>query len=72
MIPSEEQYQDAKNLLADLELEGFKTNLRTIGNFEAQYPNITVEREGYVYHFSDPSWYVVIKQLKSLRQRLIF
>jgi hypothetical protein len=72
MTPTHDQYEKAKEFIAELMLDGFDVKLATKGDFEVQYPNITVERNGHVYHFSDPSWDVVIKQLKSLHQRVIF
>lgn len=70
MIPSKYLYDKARKSATELMLDGFKVKFATRGDFDVQYPNITVRFLNKVYHFSDPSWEVVIKQLETLRSNV--
>ena len=66
MIPTHQQFENAKLYASRLILAGYTVKFRTRGNFGVQYPNITIQRNKKVYHFSEPDWNVVVKQLKTL------
>lgn len=70
-MPTQYQYETVKSQINDLMQYENVVGVFQIGERKNGYPpRIIILREGKVYHFSDPDWNVVIKQLKFLENKI--
>jgi hypothetical protein len=74
MIPTFEQLRDANNLCSLLRMSKACVELNfqyKIGTSSDKYAKIKVLVNGKLYHFSDPNWDIVNKQLSTLLETVI-
>lgn len=74
MIPSDNQLKESKMMCNTLKLCGFSVSFSLCVSPHCsaiKYPKILVMKGDKLYHFSDPDWNVVNRQLQSLLQNVM-
>lgn len=73
MIPTNNQFVDAHILCQAIELFGFKATVGLRSNMHCtaiKYASIIISNANKTYHFSDPDWDVINKQLMTLLENI--